>query len=63
MVAYEDVVAHPRRTVRRVLDHVGVAVPPDWRPESPHRRQADAVNATWVRLYRAAVGTVTDAAI
>jgi LPS sulfotransferase NodH len=53
-VRYEDVVADPRRAVQEVLDRLGVDLPSDWRPESPHRRQADEVNADWVRRYRAA---------
>jgi LPS sulfotransferase NodH len=53
-VMYEDVVADPRHAVHGLLDRLGVELPSDWRPESPHRRQADEVNADWVRRYRAA---------
>lgn len=53
-VRYEDVVADPRRAVQGLLDRLGVELPSNWRPESPHRRQADEVNAEWVRRYRTA---------
>lgn len=53
-VTYEALVSDPDRTVRRILDFIGVEPPDDWTPASPHRRQADAVNAEWVRRYRAA---------
>jgi LPS sulfotransferase NodH len=53
-VRYEDVVADPRDAVQGLLDRLGVELPSDWRPESPHRRQADEINAEWVRRYRAA---------
>lgn len=56
-VRYEDVVADPRRAVQELLDRLGVELPSDWRPESPHRRQADEINAEWVRRYRAARGS------
>ena len=51
-VAYERLLLAPERTVRGILDHVGVEPPVFWRPESPHRQQADEVNAAWVRRYR-----------
>lgn len=53
-VTYEDVVADPRRSVRAVLDQLGVGMPPGWRPVPRERRQADAVSADWVRRYREA---------
>lgn len=54
VVTYEELVADPGRSVRAVLDHLGVEPPAAWRPRSPHRRQADEVSADWVRRYRAA---------
>lgn len=53
-VMYEDVVGDPCHVVQGLLDRLGVELPSNWRPESPHRRQADEVNAEWVRRYRAA---------
>ncbi len=48
-VAYEDLIAAPGRTVHVILDRLGVKAPRGWRPESAHRRQADHVNADWIR--------------
>lgn len=53
-VRYEDLIADPRNALQGLLDRLGVELPSDWRPESPHRRQADEVNAEWVRRYRSA---------
>ncbi len=55
-VAYEDVIADPRRAVQAILGHLGVGMPPDWRPVPRQHRQADAVSADWVRRYRGPVG-------
>jgi len=54
-VTYEDVVGNPRQPVQAILDHLDVEVPPGWRPVPRQCRQADAVNADWVRRYRAAL--------
>ncbi len=48
-VAYESLVACPDETVKSILDLIRVQPPPDWTPESPHERQAHAINADWVR--------------
>lgn len=53
-VTYEDVVEDPRPQVQAILDHLDVELPSGWRPVPRQRRQADAVNANWVRRYRAA---------
>lgn len=53
-VTYEDVTADPRRVVQGILDRLGIGVPPTWRPAPRQRRQADEVNADWVRRYHAA---------
>ena len=52
VVTYEDVVADPRRAVQGILNRLEVEKPSGWRPNAPHRRQADEVNAEWVRRYR-----------
>jgi trehalose 2-sulfotransferase len=53
-VTYEEVVGDPRLAVRGILDHLGLELSADWRPAPRQRRQADEVNADWVRRYRAA---------
>jgi trehalose 2-sulfotransferase len=54
LVTYEDVIRDPRRAVQGVLDHLGIGLPPGWRPAPRQLRQADEVNAEWVRRYGAA---------
>jgi LPS sulfotransferase NodH len=51
-VTYEELAADPATSARRVLEHVGVDVPPDLGVEPRTERQADAVNAEWIRRYR-----------
>lgn len=53
-VSYEALTAEPDRAVRRILNHLGIEPPAAWRPQSEHRKQADEVNADWVRRYRSA---------
>ena len=45
---------NPRRAVHGILDHLGIELPATWRPAARQRRQADEVNADWIRRYRAA---------
>jgi len=54
VVTYEDVVAHPGHTVHGMLNTLGVDAPENWQPDSRHHRQADAINADWIRCYRSA---------
>jgi hypothetical protein len=51
-VTYEKLVADPTQTVKGILDLLDVQVHPGWRLSSLHVRQADQVNADWVRRYR-----------
>jgi LPS sulfotransferase NodH len=53
VVTYEDVVHEPRATVEGIAAHLGVAVLAHRQPRSPHRRQADGVNAEWAAALRA----------
>ncbi len=52
VVMYEDLVADPRGAVLDILGHLGLELPPGWRPKSIPRQQADEVNADWLRRYR-----------
>lgn len=47
-LSYEELIDAPDRTTHKVLDHLGVTLPGPWSPHSPHRRQADGVNAEWI---------------
>lgn len=51
-VTYEDLAADPRGAAHRVLGQLGLDVPPA-RLIVAHRRQADAVNADWIRRFNA----------
>jgi trehalose 2-sulfotransferase len=62
VVTYEDVIADPRQAALGVLDQLGSGLPSDWRPAPRQRRQADEVNAAWVRRYHAAHAQPADAA-
>ena len=53
-VTYEDLTAEPDHTVREILNHLDLVLPTDGGPESQHRKQADAINAEWVRRFRSA---------
>lgn len=50
-VTYEELAADPLRTARRVLDHLGLTVPPDRQLVVGHHRQADQVNADWTTKF------------
>jgi LPS sulfotransferase NodH len=56
VVTYEQLVADRRQVIQRIAAAVGVALPEDWSPDSPHRKQADDVNRAWVEALRAAIG-------
>jgi trehalose 2-sulfotransferase len=52
-VTYEQLVRDPRATVAAIAARLGITVPGSWQPVSPHRKQADAINAGWAAAFRA----------
>jgi trehalose 2-sulfotransferase len=60
-VTYEEVTGNPRQAVHEILEHLGIELPTTWRPAARQRRQADALNADWIRRYRAAQRRSSDA--
>ncbi len=50
-VTYEELAADPPRTAHRVLDHLGLRVPPGRNLVVGHRRQADHLNADWITRF------------
>jgi trehalose 2-sulfotransferase len=52
-VVYEELTADPLRTAHKVLDYLGLHVPPGRQLVIGHRRQADQVNADWTARFRA----------
>src|SRR5215831_920271 len=59
-VVYEELAADPTGEVRRVLEHIGVDVPPELVVVPRTERQADAVNAEWIERYRAAAPSIPE---
>ena len=55
-VTYEELAADPPRTAQRVLDHLGLHVPPDRQLVVGHRRQADRLNADWITRFTSGRG-------
>jgi LPS sulfotransferase NodH len=56
VISYEELVAHPRRTVDRVARLIRARLPADWKPEATQRKQADAINGEWAARLRASLG-------
>ncbi len=52
-ILYEELVRDKAGTARRALEFIGVEVPPGASIVERTSRQADAVNADWIRRYRA----------
>jgi len=52
-VSYEELAADPLSTAHKVLDHLGLRLPPDRHLVVGHRRQADRVNADWAAKFTA----------
>ncbi|QDP97604.1 hypothetical protein FOE78_18310 [Microlunatus elymi] len=51
-IAYEELVADPVRTVRDLLDQLGIEIPTGTRIAAPDRRQSDELNEGWLRQFR-----------
>lgn len=51
-VDYEELAADPLRTAHKVLDYLGLQVPPDRQLVIGYSRQADHINADWVARFR-----------
>jgi LPS sulfotransferase NodH len=51
-VVYEELAADPLRTAHRVLDYLGLKLPPGRQLVIGHRRQADHVNADWAARFK-----------
>lgn len=56
-VSHEQLVHDPRSTIGGIAAYLGVRLPDGWRATSPHRKQADEVNARWTAALRAAQET------
>jgi len=52
-VTYEELAADAVGTAQRVLDYLGLTLPPDRQLVVGHRRQADHLNADWITRFKA----------
>jgi LPS sulfotransferase NodH len=55
-VTYERLVGDRQGVVEGIAAELAVEVPGDWRPRSPHRKQADRLNRAWADALRAPMG-------
>jgi trehalose 2-sulfotransferase len=55
-VTYEQLVSNRRCVVQSIAAELSVELPSDWRPQSPHRKQADGLNRAWADVLRTSVG-------
>ena len=53
-VTYEELVGDRRRVIHGIAAELGVEPPNDWRPRSPHRKQADELSRVWADALRRA---------
>ena len=51
-MTYEELAADPPRTAQKVLDYLGLNVPPERQLAVGHRRQADQLNADWITRFK-----------
>jgi LPS sulfotransferase NodH len=55
-VTYEQLVGDRLRVVRGIAAELAVELPGDWRPRSPHGKQADELSRAWADALRASAG-------
>ena len=55
-VTYEQLVGDRRRVIQDIAAKLAVELPSDWRPRSPHRKQADELNRAWADALRTSIG-------
>jgi trehalose 2-sulfotransferase len=57
VVQYEELIADPAGVTRRILNFLGLTMPPNLVITPGTRRQADDLNADWIARYRALTNT------
>lgn len=55
-VTYEQLVRDRLRVVQGIAAKLAVELPSDWRPQSPHRKQADELSRAWADALRTSTG-------
>jgi len=51
-ITNEQLVGDRRRVIQGIASKMAVELPSDWRPHSPHRKQADEFNRVWADALR-----------
>ena len=51
-ITYEQLVGDRRRVIQGIASKMAVELPSDWRPQSPHRKQADEFHRVWADALR-----------
>ena len=54
-VTYEQLVGDRLRVVQGIAAELAVELPSNWRPQSPHRKQADELNRAWADALRTSI--------
>ena len=52
-MTYEELATDPPGTAAEILSWLGLQVPQDHQLATTHQRQADHLNAEWIRTYKA----------
>ena len=55
-VTYKQLVDDRRRVIHGIAAKLYVELTSDWRPQSPHRKQADELNRAWADALRTSMG-------
>jgi LPS sulfotransferase NodH len=61
MVTYEQLVGDRRQVIQGIAAKLTVELPSDWRwrPQAPHRKQADGLNRVWADTLRTVDGSLS----
>jgi trehalose 2-sulfotransferase len=55
-ITYEQLVGDRRGVIQGIASKMAVELPSDWRPRSPHRKQANEFNRVWADALRTSMG-------
>ena len=55
-VTYEQLIGNRRRVIQGIAARLAVELPSGWRPQWPHRKQADELNRAWADALRTSTG-------
>ena len=55
-ITYEQLVGDRRWVIQGIASKMAVELPSNWRPQSPHRKQANEFNRLWADALRTSMG-------